>query len=394
MSTADATTGTPPAPAAGRGRCCTSGATLELVGAFTAVCLVLYGVILYMNYLYVRWSGRDGVHRTASAAGLPARKRPAAGLDKAALAAMPVLTFKAGSHGGGGEPVECVVCLSAMQDGDAVRALPGCRHAFHAACVDAWLRTTPSCPLCRAAVSLPHPPLPTAAPAAAGPGAQEPLDARVGSSNSNSRSFRVEIGSVSNRRSSAAGDDRRTYSLGSFDYRVDEEVEAIVSRIVRPAAVAARPSAAAPAAPAAPGEALAEEVGSRGWLGEYLDRVATSASSLSGRWSERLSQGRRSHSLRHDDSWRRDPAAAAAKSATPAAVAAPGEEALARRPGEHRDRDNLAPSASASSLSGRWSQGHRRDESWRWDPEAACRAPREEEREPALVALGRWIFGF
>ena len=147
----------------------------------------------------------------------------------------------------------------------------------------------------------------------------------------------------------------------------------------------------------APGEALAEEVGSRGWLGEYLDRVATSASSLSGRWSERLSQGRRSHSLRHDDSWRRDPAAAAAKSATPAAVAAPGEEALARRPGEHRDRDNLAPSA--PSLSGRWSrrwsQGHRRDESRRWDPEAACRTPREEEeREPALVALGRWIFGF
>ena len=118
--------------------------------------------------------------------------------------------------------------------------------------------------------------------------------------------------------------------------------------------------------PTAPGEALAEEVGSRGWLGEYLDRVATSASSLSGRWSERLSQGRRSHSLRHDDSWRRDPAAAAAKSATPAAVAAPGEEALAGKPGEHRDRDNLAPFASSSSLSGRWSQGHRRDESWRW----------------------------
>ena len=107
MSTADATTGTPPAPAAGRSRCCTSGATLELVGAFTAVCLVLYGVILYMNYLYVRWSGRDGVHRTGSGgAGLPARKRPADGLDKAALAAMPVLTFSCfastrGSSAGG-----------------------------------------------------------------------------------------------------------------------------------------------------------------------------------------------------------------------------------------------------------------------------------------------------
>ncbi|KAF8692231.1 hypothetical protein HU200_039835 [Digitaria exilis] len=65
--------------------------------------------------------------------------------------------------------------------------------------------------------------------------------------------------------------------------------------------------------------------------------------------------------------------------------------------GEHRDRDNLA--SSAPSFSGRWSRrwslGHRRDESWRWDPEAACRAPGEEVGEPAaLVALGRCIFGF
>ena len=182
MSTADATTGTPPAPAAGRSRCCTSGATLELVGAFTAVCLVLYGVILYMNYLYVRWSGRDGVHRTASAAGLPARKRPAAGLDKAALAAMPVLTFRADKHGGG-EPVECAVCLSAMQDGDAVRTLPGCRHAFHAACVDAWFCARATCPVCRARPALPPPQqAPKAGPkaAAAGSSGRQPdLESQV-----------------------------------------------------------------------------------------------------------------------------------------------------------------------------------------------------------------------
>jgi hypothetical protein len=130
------------------------------VGAFTAVCLVLYGVILYMNYLYVRWSGRDGVHRTNSGAGMPPRKRPAAGIDKAALAAMPVLMFKAGAHGGGdgsASPMECAVCLSAMQDGDAVRALPGCRHAFHAACVDAWLCARATCPVCRARPALPPP---------------------------------------------------------------------------------------------------------------------------------------------------------------------------------------------------------------------------------------------
>ncbi|CAL5022864.1 unnamed protein product [Urochloa decumbens] len=160
MSTADASgPAPPPPPPMGHARCCTSGATLELVGAFTAVCLVLYGVILYMNYLYVRWSGGgDGVHRTdSSGAGMPARKRPAAGIDKAALAAMPVVTFKAGAHGGGEPAMECAVCLSAMQDGDAVRALPGCRHAFHAACVDAWLCARATCPVCRARPALPPP---------------------------------------------------------------------------------------------------------------------------------------------------------------------------------------------------------------------------------------------
>ncbi|KAB8086665.1 hypothetical protein EE612_010111 [Oryza sativa] len=136
----------------GGGGCCSSGVTLELVGAFTAVCLVLYGVILYFNYLYVRWSGRDGVHRTSGGGGgggAAARKRGGGGgLDKAALAAIPVFRFKASASAaalGGGE-AECAVCLSGMQDGDAVRALPGCGHAFHAGCVDAWLRAHGTCP--------------------------------------------------------------------------------------------------------------------------------------------------------------------------------------------------------------------------------------------------------
>ncbi|WVZ65942.1 hypothetical protein U9M48_015222 [Paspalum notatum var. saurae] len=80
-------------------------------------------------------------------------------------------------------------------------AAPACGHAFHAACVDAWLRTTPSCPLCRAAVSLPHPPLPNVAGTA--PAAEPPhVDSQVKNAN-NSRSFRVEIDRVINRCSSA-----------------------------------------------------------------------------------------------------------------------------------------------------------------------------------------------
>ncbi|KAK3152629.1 hypothetical protein QOZ80_2BG0161510 [Eleusine coracana subsp. coracana] len=149
---------TPPLPpATGGGGCCSSGATLEMVAAFTAVCLVLYGAILYLNYLYVRWSGGDGVHRTTTTDLGAARKRAAAGIDKAALAAMPVVRFVAARDGDEAAAAECAVCLCGMQDGDAVRALPGCGHAFHAACVDAWLCARATCPVCRARPALPPP---------------------------------------------------------------------------------------------------------------------------------------------------------------------------------------------------------------------------------------------
>ncbi|XP_010917692.1 E3 ubiquitin-protein ligase ATL23-like [Elaeis guineensis] len=48
---------------------------------------------------------------------------------------------------GGGE---CAVCLEEMAEGQAARVLPGCCHAFHRHCVDAWLQRHPFCPLCRA----------------------------------------------------------------------------------------------------------------------------------------------------------------------------------------------------------------------------------------------------
>lgn len=254
-------------------------------------------------------SDAEAAAPSASPAAGPAAAAAAGGQEvddekERLIASLPLFTMASALAALPKSSPDCAVCLSPFVPDAELRLLPACRHAFHAACVDAWLRNTPSCPLCRAAISLPHPPLPTAYTAAA---QQEPLDAR--SSSNASRSFLVEVGSVSNRRSSAAGDDRRTYSLGSFDYRVDEEVEAVVARIARPAAAAKSAVAGQRAAPQGPGEALAEAAGSRGWLREYVDRLASSASSLSGRWSARWSQSHHSH--RQEDSWRWDPEAAA-----------------------------------------------------------------------------------
>jgi E3 ubiquitin-protein ligase ATL4 len=233
---------------------------------------------------------------------------------------------------------DCAVCLSPFTPDADLRLLPACRHAFHAACVDAWLRTTPSCPLCRAAVALPHPSL-SGMLAAAQARARDRPGPGPGSS------FLVEMGTVSNRGSPAAaggGRDRnrnrnsRTYSLGSaFDYQIDEEVEAVVSRVARIAAAressavkeekpsAEQGSAPAPAPapspssqPPPPGETVAEAAGSsRGWLREYVDRLASSAYTLSERWSSRWSQGQ-SQQQRQEEPWLWD-AEAAEMSAAP-----------------------------------------------------------------------------
>lgn len=44
----------------------------------------------------------------------------------------------------------CAICLCEFEDGEAIRVLPECLHLFHVVCIDKWLYSHSSCPLCRA----------------------------------------------------------------------------------------------------------------------------------------------------------------------------------------------------------------------------------------------------
>ncbi|KAK2997888.1 hypothetical protein RJ639_026019 [Escallonia herrerae] len=86
--------------------------------------------------------------------------------------------------------------------------------AFHSGCIDTWLTANQTCPLCRSTFH------PTEA---------DVLNKLVLESEARilGNSFRIEIGSVSQRRAPSESG-WRSYSLGSFDYIVDEGYEVLV----------------------------------------------------------------------------------------------------------------------------------------------------------------------
>ncbi|KAI3698900.1 hypothetical protein L2E82_42807 [Cichorium intybus] len=69
------------------------------------------------------------------------------GLDQAFIDALPLFLYK--ELMGTKEPFDCAVCLCEFSDQDKLRLLPLCSHAFHIHCIDTWLLSNSTCPLCR-----------------------------------------------------------------------------------------------------------------------------------------------------------------------------------------------------------------------------------------------------
>ncbi|KAG2307716.1 hypothetical protein Bca4012_083301 [Brassica carinata] len=70
------------------------------------------------------------------------------GLDQAFIDALPVFHYKE-MVGASKEPFDCAVCLCEFTEKDKLRLLPMCSHAFHLNCIDTWLQSNSTCPLCR-----------------------------------------------------------------------------------------------------------------------------------------------------------------------------------------------------------------------------------------------------
>ncbi|KAJ0765931.1 putative transcription factor C2H2 family [Helianthus annuus] len=143
------------------------------------------------------------------------------GLDPSFIEKLPVFEYK---HIMGTKyPFDCAVCLCEFAPHDMLRLIPVCSHAFHTHCIDTWLLSNSTCPLCRVNLSS----------ESALTDRHAPLENCVNvSTNSIERVFSVRLGklkSLKENEKSIGGeisrcnlDARRCFSMGSFRYVVEK----------------------------------------------------------------------------------------------------------------------------------------------------------------------------
>ncbi|XP_018449727.1 RING-H2 finger protein ATL32-like [Raphanus sativus] len=76
--------------------------------------------------------------------------RRGGGLEDAVVESFPVFAYSSVKESkiGSGD-LECAICLNELEDRETVRLLPVCNHLFHVDCIDAWLYSHATCPVCR-----------------------------------------------------------------------------------------------------------------------------------------------------------------------------------------------------------------------------------------------------
>ncbi|KZV28413.1 hypothetical protein F511_03216 [Dorcoceras hygrometricum] len=71
-------------------------------------------------------------------------------LDEATLSSYPKMLYsEAKINQKDSTAACCSICLADYKNSDVLRALPDCGHLFHLKCVDPWLLSHPTCPVCR-----------------------------------------------------------------------------------------------------------------------------------------------------------------------------------------------------------------------------------------------------
>jgi hypothetical protein len=130
-------------------------AAFLLVSYYTVISKYCGTFTSLWNWLF--GSGRGGGHGHGHGHGglgsqqEPWNAAPSDGLDETLINKITVCKYRRGD--GFVDSTDCSVCLGEFRDGESLRLLPKCSHAFHLLCIDTWLKSHSNCPLCRCSIA-------------------------------------------------------------------------------------------------------------------------------------------------------------------------------------------------------------------------------------------------
>ena len=73
---------------------------------------------------------------------------PSKGFNRHQLARLPRRAFKGGGDALKGDEASCSICMCEYEEGEELSLMPACAHAFHAECIETWLKDKSTCPVC------------------------------------------------------------------------------------------------------------------------------------------------------------------------------------------------------------------------------------------------------
>ncbi|XP_055834548.1 RING-H2 finger protein ATL57 isoform X2 [Solanum dulcamara] len=120
--------------------------------------LVLLTALFFMGFfsIYIRHFAGDTTtsasderrrrNQSPSSSSSAAPRSCRKGMDPSTVQSLPLI-----SYGGAAKHLieDCPICLTEFEVSELVRLIPYCRHVFHQQCLDTWLASHVTCPLCR-----------------------------------------------------------------------------------------------------------------------------------------------------------------------------------------------------------------------------------------------------
>ncbi|KAK7269303.1 hypothetical protein RIF29_22026 [Crotalaria pallida] len=117
------------------------------------IIVILVAALFLMGFfsIYVRHCADSPSNSIRNIGNAARSRRGPRGLDPSVIETFPTLEYSAVKiHKIGKGALECAVCLNEFEDDETLRLIPKCDHVFHPECIDEWLSSHTTCPVCRA----------------------------------------------------------------------------------------------------------------------------------------------------------------------------------------------------------------------------------------------------